>query len=155
MLIIGLDPGPDHSAIVKFDGERILKAVKLPNAEMLPLIQIEKYNSDQLVIEQVASFGMPVGKEVFETVYHSGIFAATFGLDRVSRYTRIAIKNHICHSSRATDANIRAAIIDRFGGKEKAIGRKDSQGPLYELSGDLWSALAVCLIHWDLCPSCV
>ena len=42
------------------------------------------------------------------------------------------------------DANIRQALIDRYGpGKDRAIGRKLSPGPLYGLSGDCWSALAV------------
>jgi hypothetical protein len=47
---------------------------------------------------------------------------------------------------RATDANIRASLIDRYGpGKDSAIGSKRSPGPLYGLKGDEWSALAVAL----------
>ena len=56
------------------------------------------------------------------------------------------VKLFHCQTVRANDANIRAAIIDRFGpGKEKAIGKKSAPGPLYGIKGDEWSALAVAL----------
>jgi hypothetical protein len=39
---------------------------------------------------------------------------------------------------------VRQALIDKFGpGKELAIGKKASQGPLYGLTGDFWAALGV------------
>jgi hypothetical protein len=54
------------------------------------------------------------------------------------------VKLHLCESVRANDSNIRAALIDRFGpGKEKAVGRKATPGPLFGLKGDEWSALAI------------
>jgi hypothetical protein len=53
---------------------------------------------------------------------------------------------HLCEFVRANDANIRAALIDRFGpGKDKAVGRKATPGPLFGLKGDEWSALAIAL----------
>ena len=50
---------------------------------------------------------------------------------------------HLCGNMRARDGNIRQALLDRFGGKDRAIGRKGSYGPLHGISGDCWSALAV------------
>ncbi|MBV8782506.1 MAG: hypothetical protein JO353_14005, partial [Phycisphaerae bacterium] len=51
---------------------------------------------------------------------------------------------------RAKDGNIRQALIDRFGPtKERAIGKKKSPGPLYGMSGDCWSALAVAVTYAD------
>jgi hypothetical protein len=50
----------------------------------------------------------------------------------------------------AKDANIRQAILDRFGGKEKAIGKKANPGPLYGVKSHLWSALAVALYISDV-----
>jgi hypothetical protein len=154
-IVIGCDPGYEQSAIVTFEGKQVIKAWKMLNEDLRKFLLVEKFNADYLAIEQVASFGMPVGREVFETVYWSGIFAATFGLDRVTRFTRITVKNHLCHSSRATDSAIRCAIIDKFGGKEKAIGRKYAPGPLHGIVADQWSALAVALTHWDTSPVCV
>jgi len=55
---------------------------------------------------------------------------------------RRAVKLALCGDSRAKDANIRQALIDRFGGSA-AIGRKTAPGPLYGISRDVWSALAI------------
>jgi hypothetical protein len=56
------------------------------------------------------------------------------------------VKLYLCGSLRATDANIRAALLDRFGpGREIAVGTKRAPGPLYGIKGDEWSALAVAL----------
>ena len=55
----------------------------------------------------------------------------------------------LCNSMRAKDANVRQAILDRFGGKAAAIGRKRQPGPLYGIAGDLWAALAVGITWWE------
>lgn len=151
-MILAIDPGPSESAYVLWDGSRIADFGKVPNAEMLSLIRSEPYraNHGHLVIEMIACYGMAVGAEVFETCVWIGRFieradrrAATF------RLTRNQVKNHLCHSSKANDSNIRQAIIDRFGGKAAAIGKKATPGPLYGVSGDVWAALAVALTWSD------
>lgn len=159
MLIWGVDPGPEHSALVTFDGRSVLSAGTLENSLLLQRIADRcRSSQEQLVIEQVASFGMPVGVDVFETVFWSGRFAqAWHGYVRPNahvgvfvRLKRHEIKTHLCHNQRAKDANIRQVLIDRFGpGKEKAIGKKAIPGPLYGISGDEWSALAVAVTYWD------
>jgi hypothetical protein len=89
---------------------------------------------------------MAVGAEIFETVYWSGIFAQAFGLDSVVRIPRKAVKIHLCGNMKAKDTNIRQAIIDRYGGKDKAIGtKKTGYGVLHGFSADTWSALAVAI----------
>lgn len=143
--VIGLDPGPERSALVEFDGHAVLTTVYDINDEVLKELQAARVRKCCLVIEQVASFGMPVGAEVFETVFWSGRFAEAYGFVDVHRIKRLEVKMAICHDSRAKDANIRQAIIDQYGGKEKAIGRKACPGPLHGISGDLWSALAVAI----------
>jgi hypothetical protein len=60
---------------------------------------------------------------------------------------RRAVKLALCGDSRAKDANIRQALIDRFGGKDAAIGRKAAPGPLYGISRDVWSALAIAVTY--------
>ena len=51
---------------------------------------------------------------------------------------------------RAKDANVRAALIDRFGpSKRKAIGLKATPGPLYGVHSHMWSALAVAVTYGD------
>jgi hypothetical protein len=104
-----------------------------------------------LVIEQVASYGMPVGAEVFETVFWSGRFAEASVPRRVHRITRKAIVTHLCGSARAKDSNVRQALIDRFGGTD-AIGRKATPGPLYGVTRDVWAALAVAICYVEAPP---
>jgi len=91
---------------------------------------------------------MPVGREVFETVLWIGRFVEAWnvrGRQHVLIYRR-DVKLFHCEHQRATDSNIRAALIDRYGpGKLKAIGNKKAPGPLYGFKGDHWSALAIAL----------
>ena len=154
MVVLAIDPGPTESAYVMWSGDQVLAYAKVRNDNLVRLLLNPPREVEQAVIEKVASFGMPVGAEVFETVYWSGVFAHAFGLARVDRITRNEIKNHLCHSSRAKDGNIRQALIDRFGGPA-AIGKKASPGPLYGLAGDCWSALAVAVTWWDKSPVAV
>jgi len=154
VVVLAIDPGPTESAYVMWSGDQVLAYAKVRNDNLVLLLLNPPREVEQAVIEKVASFGMPVGAEVFETVYWSGVFAHAFGLARVDRITRNEIKNHLCHSSRAKDGNIRQALIDRFGGPA-AIGKKASPGPLYGLAGDTWSALAVAVTWWDKSPVAV
>ena len=102
-----------------------------------------------VVIEKVEGFGMAVGAEVFETVFWSGRFAEAAHPLPVHRIGRKAVKLHLCGTHRAKDSNVRQALIDRYGGKDTAIGRKASPGPLYGVSGDVWAALAVAVTFAD------
>ena len=101
----------------------------------------------QPVIEMVASYGMPVGREVFETVRWIGRFHEAFG--GAEYVYRKDVKIHLCQSMRAKDANVRQAILDLFppagGGKVPQVGTKLQPGPLYGVRKDIWSALAVAL----------
>ncbi len=146
MRIIGLDPGPEQSALVLWDGAAIVTAIQQPNDFVLERIYGLRHTEPRaiLVIEQVASFGMAVGAEVFETVFWSGRFAEAFGMHRVARIKRLDVKMALCHDSRAKDTNIRQALIDRFG----KPGTKKNPGVLYGVSNDLWSAVAVA-VAWS------
>ncbi len=114
-IVLGIDPGPEFSCIVAYDGQRILYATLLPNREMLAHLLVEKYNADHLAIEMIASYGMPVSDSVFDTCVWIGRFQQQFGADRVKLIKRLEVKLHLTHESRAKDSNIRAALIDRFG----------------------------------------
>ena len=150
MTVIGLDPGPSFSARVVYNGEIVVDEDIISNEDMLTLL-LESHASDEvLAIEMVESFGMAVGREVFETVFWSGRFAQAWAPARVDRLSRGVIKQHICHTGRATDANIRTELIDRFGGQAKAIGLRKSPGPLYGIKSHAWAALAVAITWFDL-----
>lgn len=151
MSIFCVDPGPEFSAFVAYDGTRPVWFDKVANEDLLKNIEARRgmNGCEALVIEQIAAMGMAVGAEVFETCFWSGRFAQAWdgGFDRVKRHE---VKMHLCGNMKAKDANIRQAIIDRYGpGKEKAIGKKKSPGPLFGVSGDCWAALAVAITWWE------
>lgn len=145
--ILALDPGPAMTAWCELvDGEPS-RTDKVSNLDLLTSIRSGLMGAaDVFAVEMIASYGMAVGKEVFETCLWIGRFVEAYE----SKYApalliyRRDVKLFLCESNRANDANIRAALIDRFGpGKDKAIGKKSCPGPLYGIKGDEWSALAV------------
>lgn len=149
MRILAIDPGPIQSAYVELEGGRPVGHEKCDNDYLLGWVCSVAHQHDHVAIEMIASFGMAVGAEVFETVLWIGRFVQAIAerAHTPKLIYRLKVKQTLCHDSRAKDANIRQAIIDRFGGKEAAIGRKAAPGPLYGISGDEWSALAVALTY--------
>jgi len=149
MIILGVDPGNVKSAIVYFDTEKeeILEKQILENNECLAFFRNKSIVPDLCLIEQIASMGMAVGESVFETCVWSGRFMECFSMLgwSVDRIKRMQIKNILCGSSRAKDANIRQRLIDLYG----APGVKKQQGKTYGLKADMWAAFAVC-VAWKL-----
>ncbi len=141
MIVLGLDPGPTESALVVYDGTKVWRHLKESNSDVLEILSTQYRVGCVLVIEQIAAMGMAVGAEVFETCFWSGRFAQAWG-GTFERLKRHEIKIHLCGNMRAKDANIRVALMDRFGGS-KSVGRKKTPGPLFGIAGDQWSALAV------------
>lgn len=151
MKVLAIDPGPAKSAFVLYESEtRAVLHHEIQDNESL-LGTTERYwwrdnGVRHCVIEMIASYGMAVGAEVFETCVWIGAFAERARrIDmEVERMFRRDVKLHLCGQARAKDSNIRAALIDKFGpGKEKAIGTKKAKGPLFGIRADEWAALAV------------
>lgn len=148
-VITAIDPGYEQSAVLTLDAGTLTDHRIAPNAQVLDWLR-ESTLGGVLVLEQVESFGMAVGREVFETVYVTGRFAEAWFPRWVERMPRRMVKSHLCHSGRATDANIRQALIDRFGPTtEKAIGTKKQPGPLYGIKSHEWAALALAVTFDD------
>lgn len=143
MTIAAIDPGTRESAIVIWDGDVITDAFVESNEKLVEVIRSIEHLP--LVIEKVESFGMAIGLETLETVFWSGVFAEAHGRANTFRMGRKAVKIHHCGSARATDANIRAAIVDRFGGQDAAFGKKSAPGPLYGITGHKMAAFALAL----------
>ncbi len=145
--ILAIDPGPSESAFVRMEEpDCIYEFGKVSNSQMRDIIDV--FSSDphgELVIEMIASYGMSVGREIFETCVHIGRFMEIWTPRETTRITRNVIKNHLCHSSKAKDSNIRQALIDRFGGPESI----KKGGPLYKVSKDVWAALALSCTYLD------
>jgi len=145
-----IDPGTTQSALVTVSVDGTVTATTDSNTTILAAVWslADAPDAGELVIEQIASYGMAVGADVFETVFWSGRFAEAWmrrSGTEAHRLPRLAVKMALCHDSRAKDANIRQALIDRFGGP--ACIRKG--GSLYKVHADEWAALAVAVTFHD------
>ncbi len=155
-IILAIDPGPEQSAWVELENGRPVEHVVEANDAVLRTLGRYRIVAT-LAIEMIASYGMPVGAETFETCLWIGRFQQRWldtrevpALSPVRTIYRRDVKLHLCGSARAKDANVRQALIDRYGpGKEAAVGRKASPGPLYGMKSHVWSALAVAVTVAD------
>lgn len=160
-MVIAIDPGPEQSAFVVWDGSLVSAKAIRDNEELLLDIALYPHDTDlTLAIEQVRSFGMAVGKTVFDTVFWSGRFCQAWQsrtngeTDCFVQIPRMAVKMHWCHSARAKDSNIIRAIKDRFG----EIGTVKQPNPVYgedgtvggKMRSHLWSAFALAVHFWDV-----
>jgi len=151
MRVLAIDPGTTQSAwcVLDDDGRPVSFGI-VANESMIESLAALEVCADVCAIETVASYGMAVGKETFRTVWWSGRFAERWASEHAGALPmevyRLDVKLHLCKSAKANDSNIRAALIDIYGGeggKEKAIGSKAKPGPLYGVTKDAWAALAV------------
>lgn len=148
MKVLAIDPGNRQSAWCMIDGETLkpLSFGKEENQVVLTAVQHLSY--DSIVIERVASYGMAVGRDVFETCEWVGRFtqAARVPPDYVYRQEE---KLHICGDSRAKDTNIRRALIDRFAQHDLKNGKGTKKNPdwFYGFSADVWQAYAVAVTY--------
>jgi hypothetical protein len=156
-IVLAIDPGPTQSgyAYLDTDSYRPLAHAKIPNSELLPMLRYRPRaeQPDIAVIEMVASYGMPVGKEVFTTVLWIGRFFEALDRARVpcELIERMAVKLHFCHSVNAGDATIRQALVDRFatGVGNHGKGTKGAPGWFYGFAQDVWSAYALAVLAAD------
>jgi len=145
-MILCIDPGTDSSGAVSIDktGNLIWAEPEIKNDTVMEVL--DTTDAEIMLLEMVACYGMPVGRETFETCVWIGRFIERFGGPFAFIYRR-DVKLTLCNSMRAKDANVRQAIIDRYnpvgGGKIPQIGTKNEPGPLYGVSKHAWSALAV------------
>ncbi len=156
MNVVALDPGPTRTAWLQLRDGNVARFGLEENAVVRRHMEdLQTWGVDGLVIEMIASYGCPVGAEVFDTCVWIGRFydsAVRCNIPErdIRLMKRQEVKLSICKTSRANDASIRQALIDRYGpGKDKAIGSKKIPGPLYGLKADLWAALAVAVTWWD------
>jgi hypothetical protein len=147
--VYAIDPGTEQSALVWMDHDSTVGGYVAPNVQILTALGDAKYVG-HLVIEQIESYGMPVGREVFETVFWAGRFAQRWSDTSIRRtwsmLPRKDVKLTLCGSPRAKDPNIRQALIDRYGG---ALSIRKG-GSLAGIKSHLWAALAVGVAYQDI-----
>lgn len=135
MMLFAIDPGTTESAVIAWDGQ-IRMAKIMPNEELLAMVRRSKaaLAGARMAVETIASYGMAVGRETFETCEFCGRLreAAEANGATVQRVYRKDVKINLCGTMKAKDTNIRAALLDKYG--------KDV---LKGIKSHLWSAMAV------------
>lgn len=142
MLITAIDPGTTESAYVVLSGACIVAHDKIGNVDLLGMLRGTE-PSGPLVVEMIAPYGRIVGREVFATCVWIGRFLEAWrGVGRLLDRREIKKALKLRAGAAASDADVRAALIARWGGPV-ALGTKRTPGPLRGITRDQWSALAV------------
>lgn len=146
MIICGIDPGPNSSGCCVWDTEK--QYIRAMNAECDNNIIGETAEFQGVVeayiIEDIKSYGMPVGESVFATCKVIGRLQERLG-SPIMVYKR-DIQLHFCGTTKAKDANIKRVLLDRFGEK----GTKQKKGITYGLKNHAWDAFALCIYYQDV-----
>lgn len=154
-MIFAVDPGNTHSgfAIIRMPDFALCEFGKVENEELL--IMLESYSHakvvDAFAIEMVASYGMAVGKDVFETCVWVGRFVQAIQPRTVTFVYRKEEKLCLCGSLKAKDSNIRQALIDRYAKFDFKSGKGVKKNPdtFYGVSKDAWQAIAVGVTYYE------
>jgi hypothetical protein len=155
--LLAIDPGTTRSGwvVINADTRQPVTFGKDLNLELLHRLENGVIGrTPTIVIEMVASYGMAVGAEVFETCvwigrYQQAITHRTY--DEPELVKRHPVKLHHCHSARASDTNIRQALVDRFapGQPNHGKGTKTNPGWFYGFHADIWQAYALAVYAAD------
>ncbi len=151
-MILAIDPGPTECGWAVLSGSTVMQTGVCDLQTMLAMVRgaCQQVPQPTVAIEMIASYGMPVGAEVFATCVNIGRMVETCAERgrEVQLVTRHAVKMHLCGSPRAKDANIRAALIDLLG----PPGVKSNPGPTHGVKSHAWAALAVAVTVAGLRP---
>jgi hypothetical protein len=149
VILLAIDPGTTQSGFAVYGQGRVFCSGVKANEEMLSVVRDHApacpgVEIDRLAIEMIASYGMAVGREVFETCVWIGRFVEAWK-GRHQLVYRQQVKLHLCGTPRAKDPNIRQALLDRLGPQ----GTKKAPGPTYGVKSHAWAALAVAVTAAD------
>lgn len=134
---------------------RLIDFGKVENEQLLT--KIEEWfavdsNIDAVALEMISSYGMAVGKDVFETCVWIGRFVQALQGQDINYIYRKDEKMNLCGSMKAKDSNIRQALIDRYAKFDFKNGKGVKKNPdtFYGVSKDVWAAIAVGVTYWDM-----
>lgn len=154
MPVLAIDEGNEYSGYcVMLDDYTPVDFGKVPNMELLEYIRdiAEKYKGLTLAIEKFESYGMPVGKSVFDSCVWAGRFIQECQRSHVS-YRWVSRKDEkmvICGSMKANDTTIRHALIDMFCKHDYRTGKGTAKNPdfFHGFKADVWSAFAIGYVY--------
>ena len=155
--ILAIDPGSEQSAVLRYDvvHHTVDCAGILKNPEALEWLDATE--GDVLVVEDTKAYTLPLkaGKGAFfpeqvrVATFWAGRFVERWG-GAYSLMDRRRVKQLLCGVTTVGDAQVRDAILDRFGGtRQRAIGTVKQPGPLHGIKRDLFAALAVAIAYCE------
>ena len=140
--VLAIDPGTFRSAWLRFDGVRPRRSgspqrllVRALRSGGLP---------DVVVIEEVHSYGMAVGPRC--STPPAGPAASRRPPTASRSHSPAEIVSSRC-AAIAGEGRQRPQRAHRPLRRQAALGRKANPGPLYGISSDLWSALAIAVTY--------
>jgi len=152
-MILAIDPGNTESAYVLMGEDyKPIAFGKIKNEDLLKkhMTEVPFPIYRECVIEMVASYGMAVGKEVFETCVWIGRFLQASEVETKLIY-RKDVKMNLCGQTRAKDSNIRQALVDRFAKHDLKNGKGKKGNPdwFYGFKADIWQSYACGVTYID------
>jgi hypothetical protein len=147
VFVVGIDPGDTQSAYAVVDAHyEVVEADKVENEALALFLKCTLVDT-HVVVEGIQSYGMPVGRNVFDTCYQIGRILQIcddLGLPWTI-YNRPEYTKAICGVQKISDSVLRQALLLRFGGDKKGE-------PLNKLKGstDKRSAFAIAAYHLDV-----
>jgi hypothetical protein len=153
--ILAIDPGSTESGWVVIDAytRQPLRFGKTTNDLLLAELRRGEILSDvrHVAVERIASYGMAVGAEVFDTCMVIGRLQEALRHCAPRLVYRREVKLHHCASPKANDSNITQALVDRFayGQPNRGKGTKKQPGWFYGFAKDVWQAYAIAVLVAD------
>lgn len=151
-MILALDPGTTKTAHLTLEPHTnsILGKGILPNTDLRSLLYA--WNNDPrysvLAIEGMQSFGANIGRTVLDTCVWIGRFLEASKGRQVWPVFRPQVLIHHTGKMKGGDGAIRTAMIHRYGNSrskllQKGTSIRDKTCPLFGVTADVWSALAI------------
>lgn len=151
--VLAIDPGPVTSGVVilrrapSATGGFVIDyaTAELENPKVRLYVEACKKDGsvDGFAVESMMPYGARVGNETFDTLMFIGeLKFLTRQLGREARLiNRHGVKSHVCLTTKANDADLRDALLLKFGVTKKDAGKKGS--PLHGVKSHAWAALAL------------
>lgn len=155
MKLLALDPGNVESGYAVIDENyKPIQFGKISNEEAEYLLVTQARTFDQIVIENLAFYGMPVGRSVLDTAIWIGRFTEICVL-QANHPEYVLRKQYVAEltgSAKAKDANVIQYLIDRFAPNDpnRGKGTKKNPGWFYGFKADVWQAYALAIWKMDL-----
>lgn len=149
MRILAIDPGNTYSAyvVMELPDFLLVEFGKVDNEDLIGRLAALSKTVEAAAIEMIASYGMAVGKSVFDSCRWIGKFEQEMirSGGKPELIYRSEEKLCLCHSMKAKDANIRTVLIDRYAKHDFKTGKGTKKEPdtFYGVSADVWQAIAV------------